>query len=241
MLETLEQNSRRRRTIRLTLVGDWSDKSPVKIAQLRKTISHEGEGYKRSSGRFSALIEGEFRDLRYFRPEITYKFESNGRIHIFERISTDNREYHGLTGTMLYKRWHHLIGRTRRKNAEFRHAKLQRIRGRVIEEEWSSFTKFRDWALANGYDEANNRTTLSRRDMKLGFTKDNCFWSNDKIDSTAKRHTLLTFKGKTMSMAEWAKKLGMSKQSLFARIKQRGWSTEKALTTPVDNGGRSRR
>lgn len=47
-----------------------------------------------------------------------------------------------------------------------------------------------------------------------------------------KQEHLLTFQGRTQRMTEWADELGMSRKALEHRI-YRGWSVEKALTTPV--------
>lgn len=44
---------------------------------------------------------------------------------------------------------------------------------------------------------------------------------------------LITYKGKTQNLTQWANELGMPGQTLFARIHLSNWSVEKAFTTPV--------
>lgn len=51
-----------------------------------------------------------------------------------------------------------------------------------------------------------------------------------------KRNTvrMLTFKGKTQSMADWAEELGISRQTIHHRLGY-GWSTERALGEGVNS------
>lgn len=42
-----------------------------------------------------------------------------------------------------------------------------------------------------------------------------------------------TYQGKTQTLFEWAKELGIKKDTLDARIRRRGWSVEKAFSTPT--------
>lgn len=42
----------------------------------------------------------------------------------------------------------------------------------------------------------------------------------------------MTLNGETMCISEWAKKLGIDDETIRLR-KKRGWSDERALTTPV--------
>ena len=46
---------------------------------------------------------------------------------------------------------------------------------------------------------------------------------------------MLTYQGETHSIAEWARRTGLIKQTLWTRY-ELGWSTAKMLTTPVTRG-----
>jgi hypothetical protein len=50
----------------------------------------------------------------------------------------------------------------------------------------------------------------------------------------------LTFKGETLPLPEWAERLGCAPQVLDARLKKLGWSVERALTTPIGCGWRTK-
>ena len=46
------------------------------------------------------------------------------------------------------------------------------------------------------------------------------------------RGKLIEFNGKSMNLNEWAKELGMTRQTLYARLYIQNWDVEKAFTTP---------
>ena len=58
------------------------------------------------------------------------------------------------------------------------------------------------------------------------------------LDIPKKSGHLICFKGKTMTLKDWSKHIGIPYGTLYARI-HNGWSAEKALTTPVDNSKRN--
>jgi hypothetical protein len=60
----------------------------------------------------------------------------------------------------------------------------------------------------------------------------NIRWAT-KIEQANNKSTnrLISYKDTTMSIAEWSRKLGMSRQSLRRRI-ETGWTVEEAVTTP---------
>lgn len=45
--------------------------------------------------------------------------------------------------------------------------------------------------------------------------------------------TRYTYNGETLSLSEWAKRVGLTVAGLYGRLHRRGWGVEKALTTPV--------
>lgn len=97
--------------------------------------------------------------------------------------------------------------------------------------EWrNSFETFRDWALANGY---TDDLTIDRIDNDGGYEPVNCQWVpwSEQFNhrSTTKQ---ITFHGETLSIAQWAEKLHVSKTMLYQRFKA-GWPVERALTEGV--------
>lgn len=51
------------------------------------------------------------------------------------------------------------------------------------------------------------------------------------------RRAVITYCGETPTYREWSQIIGLSAQTIFLRLKK-GWSAEKALTTPLQKTGR---
>ena len=71
---------------------------------------------------------------------------------------------HGYSRTLLYGSWRNMHCRTRFRDS---------YQGRKVAPEWSSFTAFRIWAEAHGYEPG---LELDRIDNDGDYTPDNCQW-----------------------------------------------------------------
>ena len=105
-------------------------------------------------------------------------------------------------------------------------------RGITVCEEWrNSFEAFYDWAMSNGY--ADN-LTIDRKDNNGNYCSENCRWITNKEQQNNKRNNrLITYKGKTQTMQQWADELGIDSRMIYNRIECLHWSVEKALSTPI--------
>lgn len=134
---------------------------------------------------------------------------------------------HGDSHTRLFRIWTGIKTRCFDKNDKT----YKRYGGRGISmcQEWKDdFTKFRDWALANGY---SDELTCDRIDNDKGYSPDNCRWATYKQQGrNTSKNTLLTINGETLAAAEWAERNGIQKELVYGRLKK-GWTPEEAVST----------
>jgi len=142
------------------------------------------------------------------------------------------RRTHGGSGSRLYVIWNAMKQRCFNANSPEYH--LYGGRGITVCDEWrNSFEVFRDWALANGYRE---NLTIDRKDNDKGYCPDNCRWATAMQQANNTRKTrLLTYKGETRSVSEWARILGIRQSTLNMRLNKYRWSVEDALSKGVKN------
>lgn len=76
--------------------------------------------------------------------------------------------------------------------------------------------------------------TIDRINNDGNYEKGNCKWNSAKEQNNNRRDNFhITYNGKTLTMAQWADRLGMRYGTLQMRIWKYGWSVEEALTRPV--------
>lgn len=111
-------------------------------------------------------------------------------------------------------------------------------RGIIVCDEWrESFWNF----LKDMGKKPSPELTLERQDNEIGYCPENCVWASRYAQTRNERRNInITFNGRTQCVTDWAKELGLSRQSLVHRLKH--WGVERAMTTPKDpDGGLFRR
>lgn len=145
--------------------------------------------------------------------------------------SSQRHTKHGESKTRLHLEWRKIKHRCHNENND----RWMDYGGRGIEicPEWrDSFEAFRDWALANGY---RDDLTIDRIDVDGNYEPGNCRWiTNQEQQHNRRNNHYITYNGETNTITEWARIYGLSENGLVHRI-QRGWETERALTTPMQN------
>lgn len=146
------------------------------------------------------------------------------------------KKKHGLSKHPLYKTWHNM--RSRCKNPNTTKYEIYGGKGVRVCKKWDeNFVSFYEWSMANGYEK---NLTIDRIDSDGDYEPDNCRWVDYKTqNNNLKSNHTLTYKGKTLSIYAWAREVGLKENTLSERIR-RGWSVERALTTPkiiIDNFG----
>lgn len=135
---------------------------------------------------------------------------------------------HGMKGTGEWHTWSAM--RSRCLNPRNRQYPQYGGRGIYICQEWiDSFEAF----FADMGPQPNPTHTLDRRDNSGPYSKENCRWATPKQQGrNTRQNVLLTFRGQTKTMIEWAEEYGMRHSTLRERLMS-GKTTEDALTTPV--------
>lgn len=107
-------------------------------------------------------------------------------------------------------------------------------------DDWkNSFLDFKNWALSNGY---NENLTIERIDNNKGYNPDNCKWATKKEQSNNRRSCILySYNGKTQNLTQWCEELGLRYKLMHDRIKKKGWSFERAISTPCDVNKRNKK
>lgn len=154
--------------------------------------------------------------------------KSCGCLH--KEIISRNSTKHGLTNTRIYKAW--LNMKSRCYNPNVPKFKNHGGKGITVCNEWLNFENFCKWSMENGYDA---KLTIDRINNELGYGPDNCRWSTYKEqNNNTKQNHIISFNGKSQTIAQWADELGFVYNTLAERIR-RGWSIEEAFNHPVQH------
>jgi hypothetical protein len=106
-------------------------------------------------------------------------------------------------------------------------------RGISVCAEWEDFVTFRNWALANGYQD---NLSIERVDNDGDYCPENCTWISMSEQARNRRtNRMLTAFGETKYMRAWTRdeRCQAGYSNLLRRIK-RGWSSEEAISLPPD-------
>lgn len=140
---------------------------------------------------------------------------------------------HGESGSRLYGVWSNMKDRCYNPNNGY--YALYGGRGIKLCPEWEhNYSAFRDWALANGYqdDAGHYQCTIDRIDNNGDYCPENCRWVG-MVRQCNNRSSCryVTRNGRTLSLKQWCQELNMAYKSVHTRIRH-GWDVEVALTTP---------
>lgn len=131
---------------------------------------------------------------------------------------------HGMRHTRVYNVWLCLIQRcTNPLNPAYGN---YGGRGIQVCDKWRDFPSF--YADMGDVPEGMQ---IDRIDVNGNYEPGNCRWLNKKGQSRNKRTTrILTYQGKSQSLADWSEELGINYFVLHSRLR-RGWSDERTLST----------
>lgn len=141
--------------------------------------------------------------------------------------TTKAKTTHGLSGTREYSTWCTLVQRmTNPNNTAYPYygAKFD------MDPRWLNFeTFYTDMGPA-----PTDYASLEREEGALGYWPFNVIWA-DSITQANNRSSnrVLEFMGRSQTLTQWCRELNLSHPAVHIRITRRGWSTERALTTPT--------
>ncbi|MGW2090555.1 hypothetical protein [Streptomyces sp. NPDC001880] len=150
-----------------------------------------------------------------------------------EASASANRT-HGQSGTRLYRIWKNMLQRAANPNSRD-YAKYGGVGHGLDDPRWRTFEDFAA-DMADGYRDG---LTLDRIDGTKGYSKANCRWATYAMQNrNTSQNRLITFRGITRPLADWAEALELNSRTLTWRLNN-GWSIERALTTAPANRSRS--
>ena len=136
-----------------------------------------------------------------------------------------NHKIHGRYGTRGYFCWRNMLSRCYSKN----HHSYKNYGGRGIYvcKRWKDSID----SFLEDMGEPPPNTTLERVDNSGPYSKENCAWAEIAVQANNRRNNRrITYRGKTMTLAQWSRKLGIDYDRLRGRFNL-GWGPHKAFTT----------
>jgi hypothetical protein len=134
-----------------------------------------------------------------------------------KRIAVANQT-HGMTKTKTYRIWQALRNRCNRINQDYS------CRGITYDNRWDDFANF-----LSDMGEAPSSMSLDRIDVNGNYEKANCRWATrEQQANNTRANVFLEYNGKTQTVTQWAKELGMKPDKLRSRLRY-GWTTQRAL------------
>lgn len=145
-------------------------------------------------------------------------------------LQLDHVYKHGKHATKEHLAWRHMKNRcTNPKNISYHN---YGGRGITVHDSWvNSFEQF-----YKDVGPAKQGQWLERIDNNGNYEPGNVCWATRDEQQNNKRQTIkVEFDGKTLSLAQWAREIGVSKQVLYDR-RRAGWPIELMLSSQYRKG-----
>ena len=107
-------------------------------------------------------------------------------------------------------------------------------RGIKLCERWLKFETFYE----DVGDPPSDKHTIDRKNNDGNYEPRNVKWATMTEQASNRRSSnIIMFNGKSLTVTQWARELGIKRITISNRLNLYGWSIKDALTTPVTNGG----
>lgn len=143
---------------------------------------------------------------------------------------------HGMSGTRFRDIYGAMKSRCLNSNVQF--YAYYGGRGITVDPAWMTFEGFAadmydsylEHVTTHGYSD----TTLDRIDPDGPYSAANCRWATKVEQANNKRNnTSVEYEGRTWTVAQLARRAGISQYTLWNRLFTYGWPLERAITEPV--------
>lgn len=143
--------------------------------------------------------------------------------------ATKKKTTHGQSRTDVYDIWSGMVQRgTGKKNQE-----AYADKGIGIDPEWVGAGGFERF-IAHIGPRPSKRHTIDRIDPLGSYVPGNVRWATWREQQQNRTNNrLVTWRGETLPIIEWSRRLKLAPMTLHNRVRRLGWSIERAFTTPV--------
>lgn len=144
-------------------------------------------------------------------------------------VISSRSKTHGRSKTSEYRIWSLAIQRCHNPI----HPPFPKYGGRgiIVCDRWRhSFIAF----LKDMGSRPSPQHTLDRIDNNGPYSPENCRWASRREQSlNTRRNRLVSWRGQTLPIGEWAMIVGVHSRTLRARLDRLGWDVDRALSTPT--------
>lgn len=132
---------------------------------------------------------------------------------------------HGMCGTKGYQVWVDMMARCYRKTCKA--FGNYGARGISVCQQWHDVHSF----LAD-MGEPPDGMEIDRIDNNGNYEPGNCRWVTHQTNCNNRRRTIFVeFQGRSATLTEWAKEIGINRETLYGRIFVHGWHLERAFSS----------
>ena len=147
---------------------------------------------------------------------------------------------HHFTNTRFYRIWQNM--KIRCYDVNITQYKNYGGRGIKVCDRWHDFNNFKEDMYESYLDHVEKcgekDTTLDRIDVNGNYEPCNCRWAtvDEQANNTRIVKYLTSSSGERHTLTEWAKILGVKRDTLKARLYRHKWDDDKILNAPIHGG-----
>ena len=133
---------------------------------------------------------------------------------------------HGMSKSLFYTTWRSMKERCNTPNG----GKNYYDKGIRVCERWWLFENF----MEDMYSTWKPHMHIHRKDSNKGYEPSNCIWLTSE-EHKREHGYKIEHNGKSQCITAWAEEYNIPMKTLYARVYERKWDFEKALTKPIGN------